>query len=360
MTNLDIASQRLHNQRITHPLFEKPEAVVTWLAAVQSQDYAGAKWALAQRGTGVTEAAIEQAFNDGTILRTHAVRPTWHFVAAEDIRWILLLTAPRIHALSAYMYRKFGLDTALMTRAIDAMVKALRGGNYLMREELGVVLEQAGIVASGMHLGYILFYAEVELILCSGPRRGKQFTYGLVDERAPQAKILSRDEALGEFAKRFFISRGPATPKDFAKWSGLTMADAKAGLEMVRSQLICEIIDGTTYWFAASVSSPAKNMSPIVHLLPNYDEYVSSYADHSAMVTPEDAAKWDPDANRAFPHMIACDGLLVGTWRREIKKGVMVIETILFSPFTDTQHQALAAAAQAYGEYLNMPVVLSA
>jgi hypothetical protein len=357
MTNADIAYQRLHNQRITKPSFQKAEDAVAWLAAVQSQDYAGAKWALALRGTDITEAAIEQAFNDGTILRTHAVRPTWHFVRAEDIRWILLLTAPRIHAISAYMYRKFGLDSATTTRAIDVLTKALRDHHYLTREELGAVLGEAGIDATGMHLGYILFYAEVELILCSGPRRGKQFTYGLVDERAPQAKRLPRDEALAEFSTRFFNSRGPATVKDFAKWSGLTIADAKAGLEMAKHHLISEIIDGTTYWLAEAPSMTT-NATPVVHLLPNYDEYVSSYADHSAMITLEAVAKWNPDENRAYPHMILCDGMIVGIWHREISKGTMVINTILFSPFTDAQKQAIAAAAQRYSEYLGMPVVL--
>ena len=197
------------------------------------------------------------------------MRPTWHFVTPADIRWLLELTAPRVNQANAYMYRKLELDDALFRRSNAAIARALEGGRHLTRAELASVLAQAGIVAEGMRLGYIVHRAELDAIVCSGPRRGKQFTYALLDERAPQARRLARDEALAELTGRYFTSHGPATADDFAWWSGLTKADVKAGLEMVATQLIHKVIDSKSYWFSASTPPPRKS-SHQAFLLPTY------------------------------------------------------------------------------------------
>ncbi|MBK8031171.1 MAG: winged helix DNA-binding domain-containing protein [Chloroflexi bacterium] len=199
-----IALQRLYNQRLVGTPFDKPEAVVAWMGAVQSQEYALAKWALGQRTAAMSDDLVDQAFAAGKILRTHVMRPTWHFVTPFDIRWMLQLTAPRVHALNAYMYRKLELDEALLQRANGVLAEALEGGQQLTREELATALEAANIAAKGMRLGYIMHYAELEAVVCSGPRRGKQFTYMLLDERAPHARTLAPDEALAELVTRFF------------------------------------------------------------------------------------------------------------------------------------------------------------
>src|SRR5712691_7225652 len=283
MTNLDIAQQRLHNQLITRPMFEKPEDVVRWLGAVQSQDYAAAKWALGLRMQGVTDNAIEQAFADGAIIRTHVMRPTWHFVAPADIRWLLALTAPRINALNAYYYRKLELDDALFRHSNTVLANALQGGKQLTRSELASVLQQAGIAADNLlRSTYIIMRAELDGIICSGARRGKQFTYALLDERVPPTRNLDRDEALAEFARRYFTSHGPAALQDFVWWSGLSVADARAGLAMVTSQLIHEVVGGQTYWFSTS-TAPAHDLSRTIYLLPNFDEYTVGYTDRSAV-----------------------------------------------------------------------------
>src|SRR6266498_1240353 len=182
---LDILRQRLHNQLLSQTKFIQPSQVVAWLGAVQSQDYAGAKWALAQRTEGLTDAAIEQAFADGEILRTHVLRPTWHFVTPTDIRWMLELTAPRVRAAMAYMDRQLALDKAIFKKSNAALVKALRDSKQLTRSELTSVFQQAHINVDGLRLGHILMHAELDGIVCSGGRRGKQFTYALLDERAP-------------------------------------------------------------------------------------------------------------------------------------------------------------------------------
>src|SRR4051794_6375602 len=259
LPNLELARQRLHSQHISAPVFDQPEAVVDWLCAVQSQDYTAAKWAVGMRGKGIMDAAVERAFTDGRILRTHVMRPTWHFVTPADIRWMLMLTAPRVHQLSAYYNRQLQLDDALFVRSDDLLAKALQGGKQLTRVELGALLKQAGIATDDLRLAYIVGHAELEAIICSGARRGKQFTYALVDERAPNAQTLSRDEALAELARRYFASHGPATVQDFVWWSGLTVTDAKAGLDSVRADLIEEIIDGTSYWLSDSSPSVSEN-----------------------------------------------------------------------------------------------------
>ena len=356
MANLDIAHQRLHNQLITQRTFEKPGDVVEWLGAVQAQDYAAAKWAVGLRLQGTTDDDIEQAFTCGAILRTHLMRPTWHFVSPADIRWILALTAPRVNAVNAYYYRKLALDDAVFMHSNAVLAKALQGGKQLTRPELASVLQQAGIATDDLQrFTHIMMRAELDGIVCSGARRGKQFTYALLDERAPQARTLDRDEALAEFARRYFRSHGPATLQDFVWWSGLTVADARAGLEMVTSQLIHEVVDGQTYWFSMSTPS-AKDLSPTVCLLPNFDEYIVGYTDRSAVFDASHTNKIDPRGNVLFNHTIVMDGRVVGTWKRTIKKDAVIITPSLFTPLNDAETRAFAASANRYSAFLDMSV----
>src|SRR6266566_6659485 len=300
MINLDIAHRRLHNQHITRRMLETPQALVEWMGAVQAQDFAAAKWALGLRLPGVTDDDIEQAFTDGTILRTHVMRPTWHFVSPADIRWLLALTAPRVNAGNASWYRRLELDDALFIRSNAVLAKALQGGKQLTRAELVSVLQRAGIATDELQrFSYIIMRAELDGIVCSGARRGRQFTYALLDERAPQAMTLDRHEALAEVASRYFTSRGPATLQDFVWWSGLTVADARTGLEMVTSQLMHEVVDGQEYWFSTS-TSPAKDLSQSVYLLPNYDEYIVGYTDRSAIFDASHTQHLDARGNVLF------------------------------------------------------------
>jgi hypothetical protein len=263
----------MRNLRLSGAPFEGPEDVVRWLVAVQSQDYGPAKWSVAQRTGSVSDADMDRTFVGGTILRTHVLRPTWHFVLPADIRWMLKLTAPRVHALNAYMYRQLELDDTVLKKCNARLVRALKGGNQLTRKEIETTLKRAGVAANGFRLAYFLMNAELNGIICSGAQNDKQHTYALLDERVPQAKSFTHDEALTELTLRYFASHGPATAKDFKSWSSLTMADIKKGLEMVASQLKHEVIDGLACWFVASAPYP-KTMSPVVHLLQGYDEYI--------------------------------------------------------------------------------------
>lgn len=356
MTSLDILHQRLQNQHVTGTKLSQPEAVVQWLGAMQSQDYAGAKWSIGQRLQDGTDAVVEEAFNSGKILRTHVLRPTWHFVMPSDIRWMLALTAPHVHALNAYYYRKFELDEALFARSHALFTRALAGGNQLTRLELAALLEQEGIVAEKLRLAYIMMHAELEGLICSGAVRGKQHTYALLEERVPPAKTLTRDEALAELSRRFFSSHGPVTLKDYVAWSELPVADARAGLEMVKGELGHEAWDGQSYWFGASMQ-PVTQPSDAAYLLPEYDEALIAYKELALQDLPysQKMDAWHDVWYR--PILIA--GRRAGTWRRTIAKKELVIEAKLFTALDAAQSQMLESAAQRYGEFLKLPATVA-
>ena len=354
MTNLDIARQRLHNQFLSQQIFEKPEEVVQWLGAVQSQDYGAAKWALGLRLQNATDDVIEQAFADGTILRTHVMRPTWHFVTPADIRWMLALTAPRVLATMAYYDRVLELDSATFVKSNAVLARALQGGKQLTRAEIASEFQQVGIACDNLQrLGHIIMHAELDGIICSGARRGKQFTYALLDERAPQTRTLDHDEALAEFALRYFTGHGPATLQDFVWWSGLTMADAKTGLEMVSSQLVHDVVENQTYWFSPSMS-PTYDLPQTIYLLPNFDEYTVGYSDRSAVIDESDLTKFERWGN-VLNNTIVLDGRVIGTWKRVLKKNSVSITPNLFAPLNEAETCALVAAANRYGAFLGLP-----
>jgi len=357
MKSLDVAPARLSNQLLGEKKCNTPNEVVAWLGAMQAQDFAAAKWALGLRMHKATDNDIEKAFNDGAILRTHIMRPTWHFVVPQDLRSLLALTAPRVHAANAHMYRKLELDDDLLSRCHTVITKALRGKNFLTRTELANHLAENRIEAAGPRLAYMIMHAELEVLICSGPRRGKQFTYALLEERAPQTKKFRRDEALAQWALRYFASHGPAQLKDFAWWSGLTLQDAQKGLDLAVPQLAHEIIDGKTYWFSPNTKT-VKSKAPAALLLSIYDEYTIAYKDRSALGGEQYSAKLLAMGN-ALTSVLILDGKIAGTWKRVIKKGRVEITMYPFRPLRKDEHEAIKAAAAGYGEFLEMPWVLS-
>lgn len=315
---------------------------------MQAQDYAGAKWALALRVTGATDATLDAAFNAGEVLRTHVLRPTWHLVTPADLRWLLQLTASRVHARNARLYGQFEIDGRLASRSQRAIARALEGRQFLTRDELARALAAGGIRAAGMQLAYILMRAELDAVICSGPRHGRQFTYGLLDERAPQGKrqSLPRDEALAELARRYFTSHGPATAADCAWWSGLTIKDVLAGA--TDAGLDRETIDGRTYWSRETTTSRRARASS-VYLLPNYDEYLVSYRHGKTAAPPLRAA---------FPHHLVISGVIAGSWRRVAARTRVNIELRAFRSLTRTERASLDIAARAFGAFASLPVTV--
>lgn len=352
-----IARQRLWNQQIAQTRLARPQDVIAWLGAAQAQDYAGAKWSIGLRLPAALDAEIERACDAGEILRTHALRPTWHFLAPADIRWVLALTAPRVHAINATYYRRLGLDQATLAQSGAAIVAALEGGQQLTRDELREVLQRVGIVAdSTLRMSLLVMHAELEGLICSGARRGRQFTYALLDERAPSVRPLERDLALAELARRFFLSRGPATEHDFARWSGLTLSDARSGLEAVKGQLQHEVFDGQPYWMPEPAPATA-DTAPVAHLLSIYDEYVSGYKDRSAIVSAEHGERLVAMDND-LTAIVVLGGQIVGTWKRTLKKSAVIVEASLFITPTEAEAHAIGQAADRLGAFLGLPATL--
>ena len=292
-----------------------------------------------------TDDVVEEAFNAGRILRTHVMRPTWHFVAPADIRWMLELTAPRLLSLSASYYRKVELDDRIFARSRKILEKALRGGRHLTRKELGEELGRGGITASGLRLAFLMMRAELDRVVCSGVRRGKQFTYALFDERAPNSRKLQRDEALAELTLRYFSSHGPATIRDFVWWSGLTAVDARAGIQSLKTALVSETIGERTYWFNEQ-AKPAPRVSPSASLVPNYDEYLIAYKDRDQGVFGFDV----------YAHFVVIDGLLAGTWRQAEKSGSITVNVTTFARLSETHRRALVVAGKRLSRFVGMPV----
>ena len=356
MTNLDITHQRLHNQLITQHMFDKPVDVVQWMGAVQAQDFAAAKWAIGLRMSNTTEDDIEQAFSSGAILRTHVMRPTWHFVSPSDIRWLLALTTPRVCALMAYYDRQLELDDETFLRSHTALARALQGGKQLTRTELASTLQQVGIATTnGQRMTHLMMRAELDGIVCSGARRGKQFTYALLDERVPQAHVLDRDESLAALVKRYFTSHGPATLQDFIWWSGLTSTEAKTGLEMNTPHLVHESVNGQTYWFSEPTPLP-HDIVPTAYLLPNFDEYTVSYKDRSAMLERAHAHKRVVTTSDILSSVIVLNGQVVGLWKRTLTKNAVFVNLSLFTPFNTAERQAIDVAIEHYAAFLDLRV----
>jgi len=346
-----IVSHRLINQQIVQTKFKKPRELVAWMGAMQAQDFVMAKWAIGLRLKGVKDGDVEKAFNDGAILRTHVLRPTWHFVMPEDIRWMIKLTAPRIIPLLAYNNRRFGLDKKVFTRSNDALAKALQGGKQLTRDELRSVLQKERIATDDLRFIHLMIHAELDGIVCSGPRKRKQFTYALLFERAPNPKLIDQEEALAELTGRYFVSRGPATLQDFAWWSGLSMADAKKGVEMMRKDFKKEVVDGREYFFTAA--SPIKReLLRSTYLLPNYDEYIVAYKDRSILFDKKHSAKIAIRTNAIFNNSILVNGKLEGSWKRVIKNNSVVIETEYFGSLSKAKEKTVAMAAKKYAEFV--------
>jgi hypothetical protein len=348
----DIPHARLHHQRLTSPRFKEPADVVRWLGAVQAQEYAPAKWAIGQRMGRATDADVERAFAEGSILRTHVLRPTWHFVAPEDIRWMLELTGPRIKAAINSHARTVSLDEAAFERSRRVLKSALRGGRQLTRAALRQAFQRAGLPPNGIHSILLLMRAEIDGLICSGARAGKAFTYAWLDDRVPAARTLTREQALAELARRYFTSRGPATLQDFVWWSGLTTADARSGIEMAGSDLSRDVIDGSVCW----LPSPRRAVRPTAeaaHLLPVYDEYMVAYKDRSAVV---DSRYCKRGTNVLFGSTIVVNGRVAGTWKSTRSEHETLVTLSAFAPLTGRMRRAVDDAARRYGTFLGQSV----
>lgn len=326
--------------------------MVGWFGASQAQEYGPAKWAVGQRCELRTDTAVEKALADGAILRTHVLRPTWHFVLPADITWMLELTAPRVFAQTASYFKKLGLDETTLEKASKVIERELRGGNHLMRKELKAILDKSGIDVEGLRMAFITMFVELRGVVCSGARRGKQQTYALLAERAPNARLLDADQALEELIHRFFVSHGPATLKDFCWWSSLKVADARRGLEMVGARLTSDEIEGVRYWFSDAASTSELTTSSPIALLPEFDEYVVAYKDSRKVIDAAGVA--ETHGGDPLLSAVVADSQVIGHWKPSVRGDEVLIAAELYVPLDDTQRRALHESASEYADFLGL------
>jgi hypothetical protein len=355
-----IAARRLRSHHLVGPRFKSPVDAVRAFAAVQAQDFPAATWAVGQRTQGATAESIGQLYDEGAILRTHVMRPTWHFVVPEDIRWLVQLTSRRVRDGLAGRRRQLEIDDRVVDRANATFEKALSGGRALTREELGRSLVNAGVSPAGQRLPHLLGHAELDAVIVSGPRRGRQHTWTLLEERVPKARVMDRSAALGELAFRFFSSHGPAQLRDLVWWSGLTTADIRAGIAAAGPRLAHETIDGVDHWSDPATRRTAPPRTPSVHLLPNFDEYTVAYRDRSALVDPGrpfDASIFS--FGSVLANVVIVDGVVRGTWRRSLRGEVVHVEITLLERLGRAESAALDRAADELGAFLERDVTVA-
>jgi hypothetical protein len=353
MTLSDIARYRVVNQLIARQALSPPGEIVAWLGAMQAQDFLGAKWSVGLRSRNVSDADVEQALADRIIVRTWPMRGTLHFVASADVRWMLALLPPRVLAASKGRWQQLGLNDKIFAQSRKVFAQALRGGRQLTRDEMYQALERAKISTANQRGYHLLWRNAQEGLICLGAPRGKQQTFVLLDAWVPEAKPLQREEALAKLVLRYFVSHGPATVKDFVWWSGLTVKDAQVGIDGGASQLVCDEVEGKTYWMARRMSA-SKPKSPLVQLLPGFDEYILGYTDRSPVLNPRHSRKIYSGLNLLFNPTIVIDGRIEGTWKRVIGKEAVGLSLNPFKTLSEAKAHALRGAIQRYGEFLRM------
>ncbi len=353
MNSLDVINLRLVNQKLINPNFSTPQEIVHWLGAMQAQDFAAAKCAVSLRTHEQTDAQVERAFNEGLILRTHTMRPTWHFVTPEDIVWLQDLTSARVHAFNNSYYRKLGFDNEIFQKSNKILHQVLKGGKQLTREELNIYLKEAKIPTQDIRLAFVLMQAELEGLICSGPRKGKQFTYMLLEDRVKKYKKLTHEEALVELIKRYFQSHGPAQISDFVWWSGLTKVETQKGLNLLGNKINKQQIGVKDYYFFASTQQ--LSFSPSVYLLPGFDEYFIAYKDRLDVLDNEHV-KYLNIGSGMIMGVVLINGKMAGSWRRVIQATKVVIKLKILVKITEEQNKALQLAAKKYGQFINLPV----
>lgn len=355
LTNSQIAAHRLQNQHISESKFQSVAGLVSYLGAIQAQDYAMAKWAIGARIPGITETEINTALEKGQIVRTHILRPTWHFVAAEDLRWMLELTAPHVQKIVNNYNKKLELTEEVLSKTRKILQKSLSGNNHLTRKELMSILSENGIETNESRAAHIMFDAELSGLVCNGINKGKQFTYALVDERIKKHNPLSGDEALATLTFRYFKSRGPATIPDFCWWSGFTLTKARLAVDMLGQKLSSFLKDGQIYYLTSDFKPSEPDEK--IHLLPAFDEFLISYKDRSASMDTSHYKKIVAGYG-IFKPMLIKNGFVTGTWQRTIKKEEVHIQMAFLDAISKVEFEKYAEAAESFGKFLNAKVII--
>ena len=329
---MKIPNIRLQNQQLLNPLFCQPKELVSWLGAMQAQNYSMVKWAVGMRLKSATIQTVEEALRKGEILRTHVMRPTWHLVAAEDIRWMLKLSARRIKSANDSFAKGYDLEITdeLYAKSYNLLEKILCGNKSLTKQEIAEHFCCSGILveADNHRMTRFMVRAEQEGIVCSGEDKGGKYTYALLEERVPPVPEITKDEALARLARSYFRSHAPAVLQDFIWWSGLPVSEAKQAIYLIESELTAEQWNGQT-WYVHEACRTRGKVSGRLHLLPSYDEYLLGYKDRTDVLPKEHYPKAFTNNGLFYP-VILHEGQVIGNWSKSAKKGSASIECSWF------------------------------
>jgi len=328
MTPAELLHIRLYNQLLSTHEMKEPHEIVSWMGAMQSQALGLAKWAIGSRLVNKHEKDITDALNTGKIIRMHTLRPTWHFVSAEDVHWMNELSYSRLKPVYLSYAKMLGIDASLIYPNIHLIEALLSGGKHLSRQEIGNALAESGVLLDDNHLKLSLSFAELEGMIVNGELVGSRQTYTLLEEWAPRIPDLTREEALERLARKYFSSHGPATLQDFVWWSGLSITECWQAMEMIRPDFIRETINGRECWMSNDIQSPPSDHASTLLLAP-FDEFVVSYKERSEMIEEAHYSKV-MTKNGIFSPTIMLNGTIIGSWKKSMKKNVPQITLTFF------------------------------
>lgn len=354
-----VLARRLATQRVTSAGASGPAAAVRLLLAVQAQDPPLSRYSVGLRTRAGTDATVRRALDDGAILRTHILRPTWHMVAADDIRPLLALTSARVESSTAGRRRELAIDEATITAAFAVLQDALTGGRSLTRRELHPILPTTAVGRQNEVVAHLLSIAELRGLICSGPLRVSEaggrrastsqppadHTYALLDDRVPLAPTSAREELVRWAVQRFFSGHGPASVADLTRWCAVTQTEVRAALHDLDGSLASVTMDGTELWFDPEPPPRSSNRRSAV-LLPRFDEAYLTYR-----ITGFPRAPDHPLGDKPLPLSEAGGGIAVhdlrevGHWKRTVVGDVMRVTVFVGPSVDDGGREALAQAA---------------
>lgn len=349
---MKIAEIRLLNQQLQKPEFSNPKDLVAWMGAVQAQEVRMSKWAIGLRLKSGTLQKVDKALEKGEILRTHILRPTWHLVAAEDIRWMLKLSARRIRLAVDSFSKGRGLELSedLYRQSNDLLHSILMGNKSLTRQEIAEEFNRSGVCADDHRINYFMTCAELEGIVCSGVEKEGKFTYALLEERVPGVPELTKDESLARLAKKYFQSHSPATLQDFVWWSGLSVTEAKQAIYLIEQELLTETVENQLFYIHESCRMKGK-VGESIHLLPSFDEFLISYKRRTDVLALEHHPKAFNNFGIFYP-VILYQGKVVGNWKKTGVKKQPQVSVSFFEPDFRPDDVLLQKAQERYLSFL--------
>jgi hypothetical protein len=330
MTPKELIRRRLQNQLLSSAGLGSPAEVVSHFGAMQAQDYFMAKWAVALRMDDANHPLIENAIQSGEIIRTHILRPTWHFVSRHDIRWMMRLSAPYVKKATQYVDRNVGLTDALFRKAWKIIEPNFKQASSLTKEDIMSILAKRKVEMDNMLAAQFIMRAEIDMLLCNGVRKKKDTAYALFDEVVPASAEITKEEALAKLAFTYFKSRGPATMKDFIWWSGLRATDAKLAASAQGKTLLRVMVNDLEYLYFDSGTKPANKLTSL--LLPPYDEYMVGYYNGRDIAFSDSSVEKADVGNGIFKPIVLMDNTVAGIWRKVKKKPFAEMEALNTPP----------------------------